>query len=165
MEPMAQPSVHISVGDVFSIPLDGTQLGHGQVVDTYGSSGGHFFFVAFRRAYSGDDQPTIAAITADRLALLALSLDSLLQVGHWQIVGHDDVATERVPWPTYKLATAPDTFIVEDHTGSHHRPAAAEEVAALRFRAVVAPIRVENALKALHGLGDWLPEYTDLLVR
>jgi hypothetical protein len=27
---------------------------------------------------------------------------------------------------------------------------------------VVAPIRVENALKALHGLGEWHPRFDDL---
>jgi len=36
------------------------------------------------------------------------------------------------------------------------------ETEALRLRTVVAPVRLENALKAHNGVGGWDPKYDEL---
>ena len=140
------------------------RYGLGQIVAAYGSSGGHFYFVVFRSTYSGDQDPPLARVVQDDLALLALSMDALLYHGHWQVVGRHAVQADRVPWPEYKEGAAPGVFDVVDASGRTRRPATTDEIERLPFRKVVAPIIVQDAFEALHGAREWLPEYDHLKV-
>jgi hypothetical protein len=72
------------------------------------------------------------------------------------------VNSDRLPWPAYKEAVAPGAFDVVDFTGTKRRRATSDEAESLPFRAVVAPIRVERALRALHGLEEWNAAYDEL---
>ena len=150
----------LRVGDVFTIPIDDERVGYGQVVHDFGQ--GHYYFVVFKEAFARDEEPELDAVLAGRLALLALSLDALLYHDHWQVVGHRGVNPERLPLPAYKEGVSPGKYEVVDYTGERRRDAAAAEVDELPFRAVVAPIRVEKALRALHGLEDWNEAYDEL---
>jgi len=153
-----------AVGDVFEVPLSDSLVAHGQVAAAYRTSGGHFYLIGFRSAFRVDERVDIETIVKDRIALLALSMDPLLRIGHWPIVGSRPVDEQRIPWPSYKVAIAPDTYVVEDYLGHRQRTATAKNIAALRSPTVIAPIRFQNAMKALHGLGEWLREYDDLVV-
>jgi hypothetical protein len=152
----------IAVGAVFQLPLDRSRVGYGQIVDSFGSSGGHFYFTAFAAAHRVGGEAELDAVIRDAPLLLCLSLDALLVNGHWPVVGHRDVDEDRLEWPVCKLATAPGQFVVIDRTGSALRAATDREAQTLAFQTVVAPIRIENALKAHHGLREWLPEYDRL---
>jgi hypothetical protein len=143
------------VGDVFTIPLDADRRGYGQIVHRAGSSGGHFYFAVFDGAYGGVEAPPVDEVIAQPVVLLALSMDSLLSYGHWTVVGHADVDKGALAYPAYKEATAPGKFDVVDYTERRRRRASAAEVEWLPFRSVVAPIRIEKAFRALHGVEDW----------
>jgi hypothetical protein len=65
-------------------------------------------------------------------------MDPLLRIGHWPIVGRRPVDEDRIPWPTYKVAAAPDAYVVEDHLGRRQRAATSQNIAALRFPTDVA---------------------------
>ncbi len=56
----------------------------------------------------------------------------------------------------------PGTFHVVDYTGMRRRRATDVEVERLPFRTVVAPIRVEKALRALNGTEAWDEAYDEL---
>ncbi len=152
----------LDLGDVFTIPLDDERVGYGQIVDRWGKSGGHFYFAVFDGVHPADAEPDLDAVLAEPLALLGLSMDALLLHGHWRVVGHREVDTAAVPWPAYKEGVSPRVFDVVDYTGQRRRRATPEEAEALPFRAVVAPIVIEDALKALHGLKNWNPAYDKL---
>jgi hypothetical protein len=163
MPAMAAP-LSASVGDIFQVPLSDSQVGHGQVVADYGTTGGHFYFIGFRAAFEVEAVPELAAIRNGRIALLALSMDPLLRIGRWQIVGNQPVDKERIPWPTYKVATAPGMYAMTDHLGTVRQQATHDQEVALPFLSVVAPIRFENAMKAIHGLAEWHPAFEALLI-
>lgn len=148
----------LRVGDIFTIPLDADRVGYGQIVDTWGGSGGHFYFAVFAEAYTRDVAPPIDDVVAGDIALLALSMDALLHHGHWEVVGHREVDAGLLPWPAFKEAVSPDEFHVVDHTGQRRRPATVQETDELPFRSVVSPIVLERALQAIHGLGEWDPQ-------
>ena len=94
--------------------------------------------------------------------ILALSMDALLFHGHWQVVGHRDVV-RGLPWPAYKEGVSPPgTYEIVDHAGRLRRRATGAEVERLPFRSVVAPIRLEKAIQALHGLSEWNAAYDEL---
>ena len=97
------------------------------------------------------------------MVLFALSMDALLHGRHWKVVGHDAAAPPAVT-AEYKVATAPGEFVVEDARGAVLRRADDADVASLSYRTVVAPIRLQRAFEALHGDGEWRPEYDELRV-
>ena len=49
-----------------------------------------------------------------------------------------------------------------DYSGRRRRPAQAVEAELLPNRKVVAPVRLEKALRAKHGLEPWTEDYSDL---
>ncbi len=151
------------VGDVFSIPVDDERVGYGQILAPWGDSGGHFYLGVFDGALPRDEEPDLDATVAAPLALLALSMDSLLVHGHWQVVGRREVDPSAIPWPAYKEGVSPPgTFDVVDYTGERRRRATEDEIESLPFRTVVAPIRLEKALRALEGMEPWDDVYDAL---
>jgi hypothetical protein len=155
---MADKRVCLTIGDVFRLPLDLSRVGYGQIVGRFGRSA--YYFAIFEQPHELSEQPGLAEIVQGRIALLALSLDALLYHGGWEIVGN--TAVPEIKWATYKEAIAPDTFEAVDHTGSMRRPATPDEVERLPFRSVVAPIRLQNAFRALHGAAAWDEAYDAL---
>jgi Immunity protein 26 len=153
--------MRLSVGDVFQLPLDLSRVGYGQIVGVYYRTA--YYFAIFEQPHEYGEQPELAKIVRGRIALFALSLDALLYHGGWEIVGN--TSAPEIDWPTYKEAVAPDVFETFDHTGSIRRPATSEEVESLRYRAVVAPIRLQNAFRALHGAAEWNEAYDELRYR
>ena len=137
------------VGDVFLIPLDDRRYGIGQLA---GDWKGELYVVIYDKVVSADASPT--DVDNEPIKFAALTLDAKLYHGDWRIIGNhnDNVATISQPW--FKVCVAGQTY-VESRDRSVTRPATAEEAAILKLRTVVAPIRLEKALKASHGIGEW----------
>ena len=150
----------LKTGDVFSVPIDGARVGVGQIVATYGKDA--YYFAIFDIV-----APDVASIDLEqaplgRVLFLALSLDAKLAAGHWNVVGHRPVR-EGMPLPAFKEAVGvPDRIDVVDYSGEKRRPAQSAEVELLPNRKVIAPVRLEKALRAKHGLEPWSEAYTDL---
>ena len=160
---MIAKKLKLRVGDLFSIPIGDERVGYGQIVARWSESSGHFYFAVFDGVYPADEVPDPASIVSSPLLLLALSLDALLFHGHWRVVGHRDVDESAIPWAAYiEGVSPPGTFDVVDHSGTRRRRAAQDEIERLPFRSVVAPIRVEKALRALHGEEPWDDAYDAL---
>ena len=71
--------------------------------------------------------------------------------------------SEQMPLPAFKVAVGgPEDMYVEDFSGQKRRPAGQSEAELLPYRNVVAPVRLEKALRAKHGLEPWVEAYTDL---
>lgn len=149
------------VGDVFTIPTGDGRAGVGQVVASYGKDA--FFLVVFEPVVSISDLPaSMLDVLAGPVQLLALSLDAKFYAGHWHIVDRAPVR-EDLPLPAYKEAVASaDHIDVVDYSGSRRRRANKEEAASLPNRKIVAPVRLERALRASLGLEPWLEAFDDL---
>jgi hypothetical protein len=158
---MPSKRVRLNIGDVFRLPIDLSRVGYGQIVGRYGRSA--YYFAIFEQPREPSEEPELADIVRGQIALFALSLDALLYHGGWEIVGN--VAVPGIEWPTYKEAVAPDVFEAVDHTGSIRRPATPDEAENLAFRSVVAPIRLQNAFRAVHGAAEWNEAYDELRYR
>lgn len=154
---------HLSVGDVFVVPVGDGRTAIGQVVGTYGNDA--YFFAIFERVFESEvgEEQAMEAL-ADPVRFLALSLDAKLHAGHWTIVGNAPVGAA-VELPAYKEAIGrPGQVDVVDHSGTRRRPATPSEAAALPNRKVVAPVRLEKALRASLGLEPWTEAYDELRV-
>ena len=152
--------VRLRVGDVFSVPLDSERVGLGQVVATYGKDA--YFFALFELAFARDEQLDLKLALGAPVALLALSLDAKIAAGDWVVLGSQPVA-EGMPLPAFKeMVGGPDRVDVVDFSGERRRRARGEEAEWLPNRKIVAPVRLERALRAKHGLEPWNDAYATL---
>lgn len=145
------------VGDVFLIPVDESRRGIGQVV---GDWKGELYVVIFRSVHNSEDVDP-ESIASEVPLLAALSLDAKIYNGDWKVIGNFRGNIERIPQPTYKVNQDGKVFL-ESRDRTISRPASPSESEALRFRTVVAPVRLERALKAICGIGEWNEKFDEL---
>jgi hypothetical protein len=151
----------LRVGDVFSLPLEAGRVGVGQIVGAYIK--GTYYFAIYGRAWPGPTSVDLDEAIAGRVSFLALSLDAKLSAGHWTVLGNRPVPPG-TPFPAFKeVVGTPDRVDVVDHTGQWRRPARGAEAELLPNRKVVAPVRLEKALRARHGLEPWVETYAELV--
>jgi len=139
---------------VFVVPTGDGRAGVGQIVASYGK--GLYYFAIFDLVVPLEDAQdrALEALRAPVL-FLALSMDAKLYVGHWTVVAEAPVDTS-IRLPAYKEAVGtPDRIEVVDYSGERRRAATPSEAATLPNRTVVAPMRLERALRAVLGLEPW----------
>lgn len=147
------------VGDVFLIPLDETRFGIGQLAGDYK---GELYIVVYDQVVTAE--ASVAALDHAMLEFAALTLDAKLYHGDWRIIGNRMDVIPSLPQPWFKVGCNGQIY-VESRDRSYFRPANSSEADMLQFRTVVAPIRLENALKAVHGIGPWQAHFDDLHAR
>lgn len=149
--------IKVGVGDVFAIPISESDVGIGLVA---GDWKGELFLVVFEGRFDREGvDPGIVMVAKPLLA--ALSLDAKLYRGEWPVLDHLPEAAGRMPQPNFKVEEGGRTFM-ESRDRTITRPATASEIEHLRYRTVVAPVRLEKALQAFYGVGEWLPHFDDL---
>ena len=150
----------IETGDVFSVPIENARFGIGQIVARYGKVA--YYFAIFDAVAADPASVDLAQVTQQRLLFLALSLDTKLAAGHWHVLGNQPIR-EGLPLPAFKeMVGGPDRIDVVDYSGKRRRRAEPAEVEFLPNRKTVAPVRLEKALRAKHGLEPWTEAYSDL---
>jgi hypothetical protein len=150
----------LKLGDVFTVPIDDARVGVGQIVGTYGKDA--YYFAIFDVTVPAAGAMNLDDAVGQRVLFLALSLDAKLSAGHWTVVGNEPVRRD-MPLPAFKeVVGGPGRVDVVDFSGERRRPADDSEADLLPNRKVVAPVRLEKALRAKHGLEAWMEAYSDL---
>lgn len=152
-----------TIGDVFIVPTGDGRAGVGQVVSTYGKDA--YYFAVFDVVLPVDEAVEKAVeAAASQVLFLALSMDAKLHAGHWTVVAHAPI-NQAIPLPVYKEAVGSAMHVdVVDFSGTRRRRATPAEAASLPNRKVVAPVRLERALRANLGLEPWLEPFDELRV-
>ncbi len=145
------------VGDVFTVPIDSTRLGIGQIVADWQ---GELYIVIFDAVYPAGSVDPQSAIS-ERPLFAALSLDAKIHNGDWLMIGNVSSNLGSFAQPVFKVNHGGRIFL-ESRDRSIFRPASHAEAEVLRFRTVVAPVRLEKALKANFGQGDWSVRFDEL---
>lgn len=152
----------LQVGDIFTIPLDDTRAGMGQVV-ARGDVRGEYFVAVFEPAFPLAAMPNIREAARLTVALLGLTSIERLKSGEWRVMGNAPVADD-MPFPAYKVSLGRgDNLFVEDYTGLKRRPSVGAEADLLPFRTYSSPALLENAFRARHGLLPWDDSYEAIL--
>jgi hypothetical protein len=149
--------VKANVGDVFLIPLEDSGFGLGQVA---GDWKGELYLLIFEHTYDTRDVDPECVLAAAPL-FAALSLDAKIHNGDWPVIVRVTDNLAQIPQPVFKVDQGGRMFL-ESRDRSVSRPVTQAEEESLRLRTVVAPVRLENALKALNGIGEWNPRYEEL---
>lgn len=151
--------INASKGDVFLIPLDESRVGLGQVADVLPSE---LCLVAFAGSWPTHSLPIANDVIAREPRFATLSFDAKIWNGDWRIIGNTVENLSSIRSPLFKVRVS-GCVLIEKHDGSKSRLASADEAEFLRYRSTVAPIRLENAVKADHGIADWNPAFDKLL--
>ena len=155
---MSRAKLH--VGDVFRLPIDADRAGVGQVVATYLKNA--YYLALFDVCMPVAELDVDEAITRP-VIFMALTFDAKFAAGHWTIVGNRPVRAD-MPLPAVKeMVGEPDRVDVVDHTGSRRRAATDYERDVLPYRSIVAPVRLEKALRARNNLEPWVDAYDELV--
>jgi len=144
----------VALGDVFAITVDGGQSAIGQVVGATPLSHEVWVAIFWPPMDRSEMDERVPHLIAALPVLLVQALDAFLKDGRWERLSNAKVVAP-IPWPAFKVATAPGVFWVLDHDGVLQRPASAAEVATLPFRSTFSPAAVEKAVAALAGRAEW----------
>jgi hypothetical protein len=145
-------------GDVFLVPIDGSRVGLGQVVDVLPSE---LYVVVYSKAWPANAPPVARDVIGGEVLFASLTLDAKLHNGDWIVIGNITENLDKIKLPLSKVRISGEMHI-ESHDGSWSRSATVEEAEKLRFRKTVAPVRLENALKAHFGTLEPHPAYDEL---
>ncbi|HEX2970891.1 MAG TPA: Imm26 family immunity protein [Tepidisphaeraceae bacterium] len=151
--------VRVQVGDVFQIPIDNVRVGYGQVV--LRPEKNVLFICVFAATTPVGVSPDLDEIVKSDILLAGSTFDAKFRHGHWTIVGEVTSNLSAIALPVYKEGLGDKAF-VETLDRSRRRPATRQEEQSLPFRTYTAPVGFEQALKAIAGVGEWLPAYDDL---
>lgn len=146
--------IEMNVGDVFAIPIDDARVGYGQIV--LKPEKPVLFICVFAMTSPPGSSPDLNEVVRSDILLMGSTFDALLQNGQWKIVGSIVENLSSIALPVYKSGMGDET-IVETVDRSRSRKANRQEEASLPFRTYTAPIGFELALKAIGGVGEWLP--------
>lgn len=149
----------MNVGDVFQIPIDDARIGYGQVV--LKPEKPVLFICVFAATTPPGTLPDLSEIVRSDILLAGSTFDALFRHGRWTVVGNVASNLASIALPVYKSGMG-DTAVVETLDRSRRRRATKEEERSLPFRTYSAPILFEDAIKAIGGIGAWLPEYDEM---
>lgn len=153
--------MRLKEGDVFTIPINETSLGFGQIVCVPNNN--NFMIIVFKGQYDIDNLPVLSEVLSNEILLLGYTLDAKLYHKHWEIKGNLGVNLDKIQLPYFKLGTPPGRISLLDHKGVELRECTKEEFEKLNYLTVVAPARYENALKAFYKEIEWNHHFDKLL--
>jgi hypothetical protein len=142
-------------GAVFSVPLDETRKGYGQIIEKYEN-------VLLYCVFYPDLLDTNRTLVFPKPLLAGITASAKVKNGDWQIIGYDRSNLNAIKRPNYKVMIAGKMHVV-DFAGHLRRKIEDEESDILMFRSIVAPIRYQKALCAHFGIIEWEREYDKLL--
>lgn len=146
------------VGDIFLIPIDDKSAAGGQVISI--RKKGELYLAIFGQRLSLDENDITLAVSGP-LVFLTLSLDAKIWHKSWPIIGNQIKLVNQYPQPTYKIEHY-GVMSIESRDETKRRAASIDEIKVLKYRKVVAPIIVEDAIKAYFGIGEWIEYYDGL---
>ncbi len=155
-----------TIGDIFQIPIDENRVGYGQIMARKLGPNPDLVVVFdyISQASIVPTQKELLKIVETPILFIANTFDVLIENGRWKTIGNLKPNLERVPLPCYKMGSGHfGSVMVESYDGKKRRKAKKDEVAILDNRNSVSAMRVENVLKAKHGIVPWKPKYEQLM--
>lgn len=151
----------VSIGEVFTIPVDDQRRSAGQVVSEYISA---LYVIILDRIFGADEDPSLRLddLTGSEPLFSRLIFDSRFRPGMWEMIGHAAADSERyLPAFTYGAAEL-DGVKITNFSGSEVRHATESESKEIPRRAIDSPLILEKAIQAHHGIRRWLPAFEEV---
>ena len=145
----------LNIGDIFLIPINDKKFSLGQIVSIPNKES--ITVVIFKEVFSNNQIENISNVLKDTTPLLfGNTFDAKFYHKHWVIVGNDKTNLSNIKLPYYKIGDSPS--YIEDFKGTKIRKCNSIEDERLVNRKYIAPVRLENGIKAYHDLLEWKDE-------
>ena len=154
LERIHRVGIAVRTGDLFSIPLDATSMGLGVVAGKWNAE---LYLVLFKERFNDLTLASKAQLEELTPVFASSSLDAKLWHSHWIIVRRD-VDVSMIKQPIYKVEESGEV-IAESFDRKFREIIGVDAAKNLNYRTTVAPIGIEKALMAYHGLESWNPMY------
>lgn len=154
----------LDVGDVFSIPLNNSEIGFGQCINQYDKRSGGFVIAVYNYRQSKDSDNDLSEIVSSIPLFLGFTFDAKLFHKDWLVLGNCISNLDQIKLPYNRLSSQSDTMYLLDVNNKCISEISEDIYNELNHRTEIAPIRFENALKAYFGLQEWNEEEYDKLL-
>ena len=148
--------IKVSLGDLFTIPVNNELMTIGQVVYKGSTSDVYTIYdYVYKQGESIND------VTNSSILFIVNTVDTKLEDSEWKVVGNKKIP-EALILPTY-IAETLYGFVVLDAGGKIIRHATENDVKCLSTLRSVSPVILEDAVKAKFGNEEWYPYLDNLL--
>ncbi len=144
------------IGDYFKIPLKDGRFGIGYVIDRASPA---LYIGALEDVF--DEVETFDPKLLEdpnAFALFGNFFDSKIKNGDWKVLGNHHADLKGFPRPYVKIKRGAN-YVIETLNREHVRKATPEDILYYENLSNKAPMILQNALNALHGLHEWSPKY------
>ena len=149
--------IRAKTGDIFQIPISDTEFSFGQVVV---KNKGALCIVTFDGLHKYDDHFTTEQILKSKIILPTDTMDAKIWNGDWMVYSNTPVVDTDLSRPNFKVGL--DPVFITDYSGQKVKVATEQENGFYDYKFSVAPIRVQNTMKAYFKLADWDPDFDKL---
>lgn len=154
----------LNVGDVFTIPLNETEVGFGQVISEYNKVSGGFLTAIFSNKKQKDQPIIVEEIVNTPPIFVGFTFDAKLYYKDWSVIGNYTENITAIKKPYSKLGLPPDEIYLIDPNNNKVAKISEDVFNELEYRTEIAPIIYENALKAHFGIEEWKhDDYDEIL--
>ncbi|WP_460445988.1 hypothetical protein [Angustibacter aerolatus] len=122
-----------------------------------------YVVVVFAGTVSDEEPASARQAWRSGIEFVAITLDAKVYVGDWSVVAND-VPAHTAPQLNFVERRGARVHVV-DLKGASLREATRHEETRLPMRTIVAPVILELAVKASHGIGAWRSEFDQLVLQ
>jgi Immunity protein 26 len=152
----------LNEGDLFTIPLNESEFGIGQIV-CFPNTSDAFIIIVFDKKYSSSQNIDFKELVTSEILFLGYTFDAKLYYKDWNIMDNIKSNIADVKSPFFKLGTIDDARLV-NYKSEELKAIDKKSFEQLSYKTEIAPIRYENALKAHFGLKEWKAEDYDKIL-
>ncbi|MFN4086536.1 MAG: Imm26 family immunity protein [Spirosomataceae bacterium] len=151
----------LKVGDIFKVPINEKGVSLGQIISIPDKKS--LSVIIFKELFEVKPIENLANVVKDCTPLLfGNTFDAKFYHKHWDVIGNDKTNLSNIKLPYYKIGDSPS--YIEDFKGTKIRKCSSIENEKLIYRKYIAPVRLENAIKAYHNIIEWNDELFNALL-
>ena len=148
--------VVLKAGDVFEMLVPDGRLGYGTII----IGGKCPYIIVHSGLYSA--RPSMNELASDSIAFVGWTMDALVYHRRWTLVMKGYPSRHDIPYQNCKVKRG-DQIVATDFSGRVILgPITLSEAEILDFKSSWSPIIFQDALEALHGFGEWKPNYDEI---
>jgi len=152
----------MKIGDIFKINISIDLFGYGQIIDIPNKES--LTVVIFDYTDDGIHETNFSKVINSEILFFAQTFDALFFHKRWIIVSNLSNNIKDIILPKFKLGTK-NECILEDYFKNKIRSLTPEEFDLYNYRQYVAPVRLENALKAFKLGLPWKEHFDSILYK
>lgn len=145
-------------GDIFEFAINENNKSYGQIINLFKKDA--ITIVIFEGQYKS--RPDLEELLEDNILFFGNTFDAKLYHKYWVIVANETSNIDNIKLPYYKIDV--DPVYIEDFYEKRIRQATAYEEEQLYYKAYIAPVRFETALKAYYKQIEWNNECFDKIL-